>query len=100
MIRRPPRSTQSRSSAASDVYKRQSIGGAGKVGTRAPCERCDDPSRPSYLAPWRWSLNWTEMRSLDDVQFGTFRETSLPPPPRGVLTSAIVSSGVSDPDAG
>src|SRR5450756_1656156 len=27
MIRRPPRSTQSRSSAASDVYKRQGIGG-------------------------------------------------------------------------
>src|SRR5450756_1746161 len=29
MIRRPPRSTQSRSSAASDVYKRQPGGGAG-----------------------------------------------------------------------
>src|SRR5450756_1492798 len=28
MIRRPPRSTQSRSSAASDVYKRQEPGGA------------------------------------------------------------------------
>src|SRR5450756_2911136 len=27
MIRRPPRSTQSRSSAASDVYKRQGAGG-------------------------------------------------------------------------
>src|SRR5450756_1167240 len=27
MIRRPPRSTQSRSSAASDVYKRQGLGG-------------------------------------------------------------------------
>ena len=27
MIRRPPRSTQSRSSAASDVYKRQIFGG-------------------------------------------------------------------------
>src|SRR5680860_1284681 len=26
MIRRPPRSTQSRSSAASDVYKRQGVG--------------------------------------------------------------------------
>src|SRR5450756_3170018 len=29
MIRRPPRSTQSRSSAASDVYKRQASGIAG-----------------------------------------------------------------------
>src|SRR5450756_1449049 len=28
MIRRPPRSTQSRSSAASDVYKRQVVAGA------------------------------------------------------------------------
>src|SRR5450756_3172218 len=27
MIRRPPRSTQSRSSAASDVYKRQAVNG-------------------------------------------------------------------------
>src|SRR5450756_3218735 len=30
MIRRPPRSTQSRSSAASDVYKRQGYGGVGR----------------------------------------------------------------------
>src|SRR5665809_136305 len=29
MIRRPPRSTQSRSSAASDVYKRQDVGHSG-----------------------------------------------------------------------
>src|SRR5680860_1646939 len=33
MIRRPPRSTQSRSSAASDVYKRQH---GGRVGVHAP----------------------------------------------------------------
>ena len=34
MIRRPPRSTQSRSSAASDVYKRQgyTIGGVSPIG--------------------------------------------------------------------
>src|SRR5450756_2922299 len=30
MIRRPPRSTQSRSSAASDVYKRQSVDTVGR----------------------------------------------------------------------
>src|SRR5665809_167690 len=35
MIRRPPRSTQSRSSAASDVYKRQVLKGA----------LCRDPAR-------------------------------------------------------
>ena len=32
MIRRPPRSTQSRSSAASDVYKRQIPAGVGLIG--------------------------------------------------------------------
>ena len=31
MIRRPPRSTQSRSSAASDVYKRQFLDDKGEV---------------------------------------------------------------------
>src|SRR5450756_1418122 len=31
MIRRPPRSTQSRSSAASDVYKRQDLNGVGAL---------------------------------------------------------------------
>src|SRR5450756_3096912 len=31
MIRRPPRSTQSRSSAASDVYKRQDEDGLGQI---------------------------------------------------------------------
>src|SRR5428012_23765 len=36
MIRRPPRSTQSRSSAASDVYKRQA---AGRQGPRRPGEQ-------------------------------------------------------------
>src|SRR5450756_3108510 len=36
MIRRPPRSTQSRSSAASDVYKRQELEGSvtGRFGKR------------------------------------------------------------------
>src|SRR5680860_1899184 len=36
MIRRPPRSTQSRSSAASDVYKRQAEYKRGPAG--APCD--------------------------------------------------------------
>src|SRR5680860_1921263 len=31
MIRRPPRSTQSRSSAASDVYKRQTLSGLSRI---------------------------------------------------------------------
>src|SRR5665809_75733 len=40
MIRRPPRSTQSRSSAASDVYKRQAEGRplqVGPAGADRPC---------------------------------------------------------------
>src|SRR5450756_2858455 len=42
MIRRPPRSTQSRSSAASDVYKRQSANLARFDGVRYGY-RCADP---------------------------------------------------------
>src|SRR5450756_2483014 len=34
MIRRPPRSTQSRSSAASDVYKRQAVGSVNRKDCR------------------------------------------------------------------
>src|SRR5665213_4570632 len=55
MIRRPPRSTQSRSSAASDVYKRQILGEAAKlseevlqplnrIGDLEGCVRHDDGS--------------------------------------------------------
>ena len=47
MIRRPPRSTQSRSSAASDVYKRQGEGGVrragGGIGQGGAAERGDPP---------------------------------------------------------
>src|SRR5680860_432889 len=50
MIRRPPRSTQSRSSAASDVYKRQAVGLAPGPGATT---RQDAPSalRFSFLGP-------------------------------------------------
>ncbi len=36
MIRRPPRSTLDRSSAASDVYKRQALESAKRLGGRMP----------------------------------------------------------------
>src|SRR5450756_658812 len=56
MIRRPPRSTQSRSSAASDVYKRQ------------PQERVTGTSRrrrrPLPPAHWRHHLSWFTKMSL------------------------------------
>ena len=47
MIRRPPRSTQSRSSAASDVYKRQGKGGA----KRSNCVALSPPERKRELCP-------------------------------------------------
>src|SRR5665809_48560 len=48
MIRRPPRSTQSRSSAASDVYKRQELSRsrlAGKIGLLVRLHPKDDQDR-------------------------------------------------------
>src|SRR5680860_234674 len=47
MIRRPPRSTQSRSSAASDVYKRQSLVADGTLAFAEPVER----PGPTSLVP-------------------------------------------------
>src|SRR5450756_629143 len=62
MIRRPPRSTQSRSSAASDVYKRQARAPlAASVRRRRPCpegtptspaRRRARPPMPSSKRPW------------------------------------------------
>src|SRR5450756_3022843 len=46
MIRRPPRSTQSRSSAASDVYKRQVLGDAVE-----PAGRIDEEDLLSNIHP-------------------------------------------------
>src|SRR5450756_723794 len=46
MIRRPPRSTQSRSSAASDVYKRQVHS---KNYSYSPCPLEDDPPIPEHV---------------------------------------------------
>ena len=43
MIRRPPRSTRKESSAASDVYKRQALGGA-LYNLRVTGPRVHDPS--------------------------------------------------------
>src|SRR5680860_185210 len=59
MIRRPPRSTQSRSSAASDVYKRQvrqaAAGGPGRPRSTGPNASWDGPASDH---PARW-LNRT-----------------------------------------
>ena len=49
MIRRPPRSTLDRSSAASDVYKRQR---RGKVKARVETRGRNRPSRGLVYVPW------------------------------------------------
>ena len=49
MIRRPPRSTLSSSSAASDVYKRQLLPGLAPLVT-LPCQTCPHVLRPPVVA--------------------------------------------------
>src|SRR5450756_53216 len=61
MIRRPPRSTQSRSSAASDVYKRQLQAGLSRLGVSvepaSPSGRASAPSvRPCFETPGEGEL--------------------------------------------
>ena len=69
MIRRPPRSTQSRSSAASDVYKRQglqAIGGNLYVETPVAGARTEDiPGQNGMgsLAP----VSYTHLRAHETV---------------------------------
>src|SRR5680860_1912984 len=64
MIRRPPRSTQSRSSAASDVYKRQSPGDALTQVFRmcSPCLVLID----------EWVAYARQLYSRDDLPGGSF----------------------------
>src|SRR5450756_2426285 len=69
MIRRPPRSTQSRSSAASDVYKRQ-IEDSHSFFVSFPCfDR--SASFPSYSSQWKPILqildeSFIRQRSMDE----------------------------------
>ena len=51
MIRRPPRSTQGRSSAASDVYKRQAVQGEEPLVVNAAAELGLAVQRDHALAP-------------------------------------------------
>src|SRR5450756_3150022 len=60
MIRRPPRSTQSRSSAASDVYKRQRL-----LSLRSPRSRMIDLTRCSRhpVTTYAIKVRWQRVRS-------------------------------------
>src|SRR5450756_2797700 len=71
MIRRPPRSTQSRSSAASDVYKRQiqvhTPGGGGVV-----LDTADDGGVVGWswlVPPYRWMFDARASESTSAVAF-------------------------------
>src|SRR5450756_1748807 len=64
MIRRPPRSTQSRSSAASDVYKRQVVGGLkGGHARRTPGAYAD-----CRLAEGAYVIGRPEMREVQALE--------------------------------
>ena len=69
MIRRPPRSTQSRSSAASDVYKRQAWPSDGARFRRRWCSsllgaRSDARAQPPF---WRQAVSYTHLRAHETV---------------------------------
>mgnify|MGYP007112058687 CR=1 FL=1 len=69
MIRRPPRSTQSRSSAASDVYKRQ--GGDGAVESEGVADRDHRVADLGVLGitelQWLEPVSYTHLRAHETV---------------------------------
>ena len=74
MIRRPPRSTQGRSSAASDVYKRQGIFIAGISTAQKKSKAADLPRNTLYLLDFD-GLTVCHLGSLDHVLPQTQLET-------------------------
>src|SRR5450756_845076 len=86
MIRRPPRSTQSRSSAASDVYKRQLADAElkrrihGKWSTGPVAEALDEPKAAERDEQWQLlredapDFEWCD----DEVGLGVGREVPRP----------------------
>src|SRR5450756_2327108 len=80
MIRRPPRSTQSRSSAASDVYKRQSLQSHGLVGrsvAQKPTERRDPVRASNDQRHHRGGVVRAEAGSVLRFGSGVFDTTSI-----------------------
>ena len=69
MIRRPPRSTLDRSSAASDVYKRQLLQRAGRQHLRRRHRRRRHPVLPGLLRPRRHQepVSYTHLRAHETV---------------------------------
>ena len=69
MIRRPPRSTLDRSSAASDVYKRQTHDGVGTVVTRESLENIREakPDDIAALIALIEPVSYTHLRAHETV---------------------------------
>ena len=79
MIRRPPRSTLDRSSAASDVYKRQLDGGAGELPGEPAFQKMGDGCRQeeedadgnqqgeSHRGPGHGAVSYTHLRAHETV---------------------------------
>src|SRR5450756_1708324 len=85
MIRRPPRSTQSRSSAASDVYKRQILGGCLGVGKRF--SRTETSMGFTVAASTR-TRTWPALGS----GFGTSSYTRTSGPPYSWIRTAFIAA--------
>eukprot|EP00657_Telonema_sp_P-1_P006075 TRINITY_DN24085_c0_g1_i1.p1 TRINITY_DN24085_c0_g1~~TRINITY_DN24085_c0_g1_i1.p1 ORF type:complete len:168 (+),score=80.92 TRINITY_DN24085_c0_g1_i1:49-552(+) len=68
MIRRPPRSTQSRSSAASDVYKRQLQGG-GRTGSSAPSDS-QSPKKGPIKSAFAHQIDFSQEKQAPAVSVG------------------------------
>src|SRR5450756_578943 len=84
MIRRPPRSTQSRSSAASDVYKRQVTSEPSRRPSKRPSETLLQP-KSARLDGHRWprtallgtewdSLNGAEVKAMSAAEYTSHRD--------------------------
>ena len=69
MIRRPPRSTLDRSSAASDVYKRQHRDVAAERKCCDPDQRPPLVGRQDHAEPWRRGdpVSYTHLRAHETV---------------------------------
>ena len=69
MIRRPPRSTLDRSSAASDVYKRQAYGNGSPAGYFELHRQPGDTVEIAYfgLAPRFIAVSYTHLRAHETV---------------------------------